>query len=154
MLSGVCAQSNLKKCVMLQHTPSEVFHYTDSRGQADAPLPSKTTTILQAAKKDLQGIIQLQVSFTSDQSMGWQLEPKNLVIKVVSAAGPQSAGGQSDPPPCQSWICGGSSGRPGDHSTGFLCSCPGSQVEPSVEHSAFPRSPRETNVYHFHTGDD
>lgn len=139
-------QSNLKKCVMLQHAPSEVFHYTDSRGQADAPLLSKSCTILQAAKKDLQGIIQLQVSRRSDQLMGWLLQPKNLLIKVVSAAGPQSAGGQGDPPPCQSRICGGPSGRPGEHSTGFLCSCPGSQVEPSVEHSAFPGHPRETNL--------
>uniref|UniRef100_A0A3Q3XKY2 lysophospholipase n=1 Tax=Mola mola TaxID=94237 RepID=A0A3Q3XKY2_MOLML len=58
--SPLTHKSNLKKCVMLQHAPSEVFHYTDSRGQADAPLLSKSCTILQAAKKDLQGIIQLQ----------------------------------------------------------------------------------------------
>lgn len=54
-------QSNLKKSVMMQHTPSEVFHYTDSGGQSDAIYLSKSSTILQAAKKDLLGIIQLQV---------------------------------------------------------------------------------------------
>lgn len=45
----------------MQHTPSEVFHYTDSRGQSDAIQLSKSTSILQAAKRDLLGIIQLQV---------------------------------------------------------------------------------------------
>uniref|UniRef100_A0A8C7XBS8 Patatin-like phospholipase domain-containing protein 7 n=1 Tax=Oryzias sinensis TaxID=183150 RepID=A0A8C7XBS8_9TELE len=50
----------LKKNVTMQHTPSEVFHYTDSGGQSDAIHLSKSNTILQAAKKDLQGIIQLQ----------------------------------------------------------------------------------------------
>lgn len=43
------------------HTPSEVFHYTDSGGQSDAIHLSKSNTIFQAAKKDLLGIIQLQV---------------------------------------------------------------------------------------------
>lgn len=43
------------------HTPSEVFHYTDSGGHSDAIRLSKSSTILQAAKKDLLGIIQLQV---------------------------------------------------------------------------------------------
>lgn len=45
----------------MQHTPSEVFHYTDSRGQSDAIQLSKSTSILLAAKRDLLGIIQLQV---------------------------------------------------------------------------------------------
>ncbi|XP_011480199.1 patatin-like phospholipase domain-containing protein 7 isoform X2 [Oryzias latipes] len=53
-------KSSLKKNVTMQHTPSEVFHYTDSGGQSDAIHLSKSNTILQAAKKDLQGIIQLQ----------------------------------------------------------------------------------------------
>lgn len=48
----------------MQHTPSEVFHYTDSGGQSDAIHLSKSNTILQAAKKDLQGIIQLQVNMS------------------------------------------------------------------------------------------
>lgn len=45
----------------MQHTPSEVFHYTDSGGQSDTIHLSKSSTILQAAKRDLLGIIQLQV---------------------------------------------------------------------------------------------
>uniref|UniRef100_A0AAQ6AGI5 lysophospholipase n=1 Tax=Amphiprion ocellaris TaxID=80972 RepID=A0AAQ6AGI5_AMPOC len=52
--------SSLKKSVTMQHTPSEVFHYTDSGGHSDAIYLSKSSTILQAAKKDLLGIIQLQ----------------------------------------------------------------------------------------------
>uniref|UniRef100_A0A7N6BNQ4 lysophospholipase n=1 Tax=Anabas testudineus TaxID=64144 RepID=A0A7N6BNQ4_ANATE len=52
--------SNLKKSVTMLHTPSEVFHYTDSGGNGDAIYLSKSCTILQAAKKDLMGIIQLQ----------------------------------------------------------------------------------------------
>ncbi|XP_047425884.1 patatin-like phospholipase domain-containing protein 7a [Mugil cephalus] len=58
--SPVTHKSNLKKSVTMQHTPSEVFHYTDSGGQCDAIHLSKSSTIFQAAKKDLQGIIQLQ----------------------------------------------------------------------------------------------
>ncbi|XP_044188817.1 patatin-like phospholipase domain-containing protein 7 isoform X1 [Thunnus albacares] len=58
--SPVTHKSSLKKSVMMQHTPSEVFHYTDSGGQSDAIYLSKSSTILQAAKKDLLGIIQLQ----------------------------------------------------------------------------------------------
>uniref|UniRef100_A0A669CBS9 lysophospholipase n=1 Tax=Oreochromis niloticus TaxID=8128 RepID=A0A669CBS9_ORENI len=46
--------------VTMQHTPSEVFHYTDSGGHADATYLGKSSAILQAAKKDLLGIIQLQ----------------------------------------------------------------------------------------------
>ncbi|KAM7393057.1 hypothetical protein PAMA_007940 [Pampus argenteus] len=58
--SPVIQKSSLKKSVMMQHTPSEVFHYTDSGGHSDAIYLSKSSTILQAAKKDLLGIIQLQ----------------------------------------------------------------------------------------------
>uniref|UniRef100_A0A4W6CGQ2 lysophospholipase n=1 Tax=Lates calcarifer TaxID=8187 RepID=A0A4W6CGQ2_LATCA len=53
--------SSLKKSVTMLHTPSEVFHYTDSGGHSDAIHLSKSSTIFQAAKKDLLGIIQLQV---------------------------------------------------------------------------------------------
>uniref|UniRef100_A0A668S0H6 lysophospholipase n=1 Tax=Oreochromis aureus TaxID=47969 RepID=A0A668S0H6_OREAU len=52
--------ASLKKSVTMQHTPSEVFHYTDSGGHADATYLGKSSAILQAAKKDLLGIIQLQ----------------------------------------------------------------------------------------------
>lgn len=45
----------------MQHAPSEVFHYTDTRGHSDATLLSRSCTLLQAAKKDLLAIIQLQV---------------------------------------------------------------------------------------------
>uniref|UniRef100_A0A8C6PXM8 lysophospholipase n=1 Tax=Nothobranchius furzeri TaxID=105023 RepID=A0A8C6PXM8_NOTFU len=50
----------LKKNVTMQPTPSEVLHYTDSGGQSDAISFGKSSTILQAAKRDLQVIIQLQ----------------------------------------------------------------------------------------------
>uniref|UniRef100_A0A7N6B7U2 lysophospholipase n=1 Tax=Anabas testudineus TaxID=64144 RepID=A0A7N6B7U2_ANATE len=58
--SPVTQRSSLKKSVTMLHTPSEVFHYTDSGGNGDAIYLSKSCTILQAAKKDLMGIIQLQ----------------------------------------------------------------------------------------------
>ncbi|KAL2099830.1 hypothetical protein ACEWY4_004224 [Coilia grayii] len=58
-LSPVIHKSILKKSVTMQHTPSAVFHYTDSGGYSDVP-PSKVGAIFQAAKKDLLGIIQLQ----------------------------------------------------------------------------------------------
>ncbi|XP_077398600.1 patatin-like phospholipase domain-containing protein 7a [Vanacampus margaritifer] len=58
--SPVTPKSSLKKSVTMQHTPSEVFHYTDSGGQTDTIHLSKSGTIFQAAKKDLLGIIQLQ----------------------------------------------------------------------------------------------
>lgn len=45
----------------MQQAPSEVFHYADTRGHSDAILLSKSCTILNAAKKDLLGLIQLQV---------------------------------------------------------------------------------------------
>ncbi|XP_075885209.1 patatin-like phospholipase domain-containing protein 7 [Nelusetta ayraudi] len=53
-------KSSLKKSVTVQCAPSEVFHYTDSRGQCDSSHFSRSNSILQAAKKDLLGIIQLQ----------------------------------------------------------------------------------------------
>lgn len=58
--SPITHKSSLKKSVTMQHTPSEVFHYTDSGGHADATYLGKSSAILQAAKKDLLGIIQLQ----------------------------------------------------------------------------------------------
>ncbi|XP_068608693.1 patatin-like phospholipase domain-containing protein 7 [Brachionichthys hirsutus] len=58
--SPLAHKSNLKKSVTMQQTPSEVFHYTDCGGQYDAIQLSKSNTILQAAKRDLLGIIQLQ----------------------------------------------------------------------------------------------
>uniref|UniRef100_A0A8B9JPV9 lysophospholipase n=1 Tax=Astyanax mexicanus TaxID=7994 RepID=A0A8B9JPV9_ASTMX len=57
--SPVQYKSILKKTVTMQHTPSAVFHYTDSKGPTDVH-PSKVGAIFQAAKKDLLGIIQLQ----------------------------------------------------------------------------------------------
>ncbi|XP_061763927.1 patatin-like phospholipase domain-containing protein 7a isoform X3 [Nerophis ophidion] len=53
-------QSGQRKSVTLQHAPSEVFHYTDGGGQSDGVHLSKSSTIFQAAKKDLLGLIQLQ----------------------------------------------------------------------------------------------
>ncbi|XP_037608206.1 patatin-like phospholipase domain-containing protein 7a isoform X2 [Sebastes umbrosus] len=58
--SPLTPKSSLKKSVTMQPTPSEVFHYTDSGGHSDAIHLSKSCTILQAAKKDLLRIIQLQ----------------------------------------------------------------------------------------------
>ncbi|XP_035463119.2 patatin-like phospholipase domain-containing protein 7a [Scophthalmus maximus] len=58
--SPVTQKSSLKKSVTMHHTPSEVFHYTDSGGQSDAIHLSKSSTIFQAAKKDLLRIMQLQ----------------------------------------------------------------------------------------------
>uniref|UniRef100_A0A7N8Y0G1 Patatin-like phospholipase domain containing 7a n=1 Tax=Mastacembelus armatus TaxID=205130 RepID=A0A7N8Y0G1_9TELE len=60
LISAHCHKDSLKKCVTMLHTPSEVFHYTDSGGHSDAIHLSKSSTLLQAAKKDLLGIIQLQ----------------------------------------------------------------------------------------------
>ncbi|KAM8828390.1 patatin-like phospholipase domain-containing protein 7 [Spinachia spinachia] len=56
----VTPKSSLKKSVTVQQTPSKVFHYTDSGGHSDAANCHKSGAILQAAKKDLLGIIQLQ----------------------------------------------------------------------------------------------
>ncbi|XP_030598678.1 patatin-like phospholipase domain-containing protein 7a [Archocentrus centrarchus] len=53
-------KTSLKKSVTVQHTPSEVYHYTDSGGHSDATHLNKSSAIFQAAKKDLLGIIQLQ----------------------------------------------------------------------------------------------
>ncbi|KAF7216933.1 transcript variant X1 [Nothobranchius furzeri] len=58
--SPATQKSSLKKNVTMQPTPSEVLHYTDSGGQSDAISFGKSSTILQAAKRDLQVIIQLQ----------------------------------------------------------------------------------------------
>nr|XP_020465447.1 patatin-like phospholipase domain-containing protein 7 isoform X2 [Monopterus albus] len=58
--SPVIHKSSLKKNVIMLHTPSEVYHYTDSGGHSDAIHLSKSSTIFQAAKKDLLRIIQLQ----------------------------------------------------------------------------------------------
>uniref|UniRef100_A0A671W7G8 lysophospholipase n=1 Tax=Sparus aurata TaxID=8175 RepID=A0A671W7G8_SPAAU len=49
-----------KKSVTMQHTPSEVFHYTDCGGHSDAINLSKSSTILQAAKRDLLLLFLLQ----------------------------------------------------------------------------------------------
>ncbi|XP_074545979.1 patatin-like phospholipase domain-containing protein 7 isoform X2 [Halichoeres trimaculatus] len=54
------SKSSLKKSATLQHTPSEVFYYTDSGGHPNAIHLNKSCAIFQAAKKDLLGIIQLQ----------------------------------------------------------------------------------------------
>ncbi|CAL9683712.1 unnamed protein product [Knipowitschia caucasica] len=58
--SPVFPKSSLKKTVTMHHAPTEVFHYTDSRGQFDAFHLSKSSTFLHAAKKDLLGVLQLQ----------------------------------------------------------------------------------------------
>ncbi|XP_034047763.1 patatin-like phospholipase domain-containing protein 7 isoform X2 [Thalassophryne amazonica] len=58
--SPVTHKSILKKSVTMQQTPSAVVQYTDSGGRSDAVFLSKGSAILQAAKKDLLGIIQLQ----------------------------------------------------------------------------------------------
>uniref|UniRef100_A0A8C5DSE6 lysophospholipase n=1 Tax=Gouania willdenowi TaxID=441366 RepID=A0A8C5DSE6_GOUWI len=58
--SPVFHKSSLKKSVTMQQTPSEVFHYTDSGGHSGIIHLSKSSTILQAAKKDLLGIFQLE----------------------------------------------------------------------------------------------
>ncbi|CAB1332657.1 unnamed protein product [Coregonus sp. 'balchen'] len=54
------AYERARKSVTMQHAPSAVFHYTDSGGRSDTVHPSKVSSIFQAAKKDLLGIIQLQ----------------------------------------------------------------------------------------------
>uniref|UniRef100_A0A3B5L715 lysophospholipase n=1 Tax=Xiphophorus couchianus TaxID=32473 RepID=A0A3B5L715_9TELE len=58
--SPLTQKSALKKNVTMQQTPSEVFHYTDSGGQSDVSNIGKSSTLLQAAKKDFLGVIQLQ----------------------------------------------------------------------------------------------
>ncbi|KAM9307343.1 patatin-like phospholipase domain-containing protein 7 isoform 2-T3 [Pholidichthys leucotaenia] len=54
----VSLKSSVKKSVTMLPTPSEVFHYSDGGDCDSAHLSS--SSILQAAKKDLLGIIQLQ----------------------------------------------------------------------------------------------
>ncbi|XP_040053745.2 patatin-like phospholipase domain-containing protein 7a [Gasterosteus aculeatus] len=58
--SPVTPKSSLKKSVTVQQIPTEVFHCTDSREHSDSTNCNKSGAILQAAKKDLLGIIQLQ----------------------------------------------------------------------------------------------
>uniref|UniRef100_A0A3Q2C6Z0 lysophospholipase n=1 Tax=Cyprinodon variegatus TaxID=28743 RepID=A0A3Q2C6Z0_CYPVA len=58
--SPLAQKSTLRKNVTMQQTPSEVFHYTDSGGQSDAINIGRSSIVLQAAKKDLLGVIQLQ----------------------------------------------------------------------------------------------
>uniref|UniRef100_A0A8C8H7T6 lysophospholipase n=1 Tax=Oncorhynchus tshawytscha TaxID=74940 RepID=A0A8C8H7T6_ONCTS len=55
-------QSILKKSVTMLHTPSAVYHYREAGESQSAHIHhSKINTIFQAAKKDLQRLIQLQV---------------------------------------------------------------------------------------------
>uniref|UniRef100_A0A8C7GET2 lysophospholipase n=1 Tax=Oncorhynchus kisutch TaxID=8019 RepID=A0A8C7GET2_ONCKI len=55
-------QSILKKSVTMVHTPSAVFHYSEAGGGQSGHIHhSKVNAIFQAAKKDLQRVIQLQV---------------------------------------------------------------------------------------------
>uniref|UniRef100_A0A673Y1F6 lysophospholipase n=1 Tax=Salmo trutta TaxID=8032 RepID=A0A673Y1F6_SALTR len=55
-------QSILKKSVTMLHTPSAVYHYHEAgESQSGHIHHSKINTIFQAAKKDLQRLIQLQV---------------------------------------------------------------------------------------------
>uniref|UniRef100_A0A8C2BME4 lysophospholipase n=1 Tax=Cyprinus carpio TaxID=7962 RepID=A0A8C2BME4_CYPCA len=53
-------QSILKKSVTMQHSPSAVFHYSDTGGHSSHIHHCKVNAIFQAAKKDLIKIIQLQ----------------------------------------------------------------------------------------------
>lgn len=56
-----CLKSIRKKSVTLQHSPSAVFHYSDTGGHSSHIHHCKVNAIFQAAKKDLLKIIQLQV---------------------------------------------------------------------------------------------
>ncbi|XP_049326272.1 patatin-like phospholipase domain-containing protein 7 [Astyanax mexicanus] len=56
----VVYKSILKKTVTMQHTPSAVYHYSDTGGHSGHVHHSKINAIFQAAKKDLLKIIQLQ----------------------------------------------------------------------------------------------
>ncbi|MED6270913.1 hypothetical protein CHARACLAT_014985, partial [Characodon lateralis] len=58
--SPLTQKFTVRKNVTMQQTPSEVFHYTDGGGQSDSINVGKGSTLLQAAKKDLLGVIQLQ----------------------------------------------------------------------------------------------
>ncbi|KAG7245847.1 hypothetical protein CRUP_019197, partial [Coryphaenoides rupestris] len=56
-------KSILKKSVTMLHTPSAVYHYSESGGTSSAPGQvhhNKINAIFQAAKKDLLKAIQLQ----------------------------------------------------------------------------------------------
>uniref|UniRef100_A0A8C2BJK9 lysophospholipase n=1 Tax=Cyprinus carpio TaxID=7962 RepID=A0A8C2BJK9_CYPCA len=53
-------KSILKKSVTMQHSPSAVFHYSDTGGHSSHIHHCKVNAIFQAAKKDLIKIIQLQ----------------------------------------------------------------------------------------------
>uniref|UniRef100_A0A673JVK5 lysophospholipase n=1 Tax=Sinocyclocheilus rhinocerous TaxID=307959 RepID=A0A673JVK5_9TELE len=53
-------QSIRKKSVTMQHSPSAVFHYSDTGGHSSHIHHCKVNAIFQAAKKDLIKIIQLQ----------------------------------------------------------------------------------------------
>lgn len=54
-------QSIRKKSVTMQHSPSAVFHYSDTGGHSSHMHHCKVNAIFQAAKKDLLKIFQLQV---------------------------------------------------------------------------------------------
>ncbi|XP_067263348.1 patatin-like phospholipase domain-containing protein 7 isoform X2 [Chanodichthys erythropterus] len=56
----VIHKSIRKKSVTLQHSPSAVFHYSDTGGHSSHIHHCKVNAIFQAAKKDLLKIIQLQ----------------------------------------------------------------------------------------------
>ncbi|TRY81936.1 hypothetical protein DNTS_013393 [Danionella cerebrum] len=53
-------KSNRKKSVTMQHSPSAVFHYSETGGHTTHIHHCKVNSIFQAAKKDLLKIIQLQ----------------------------------------------------------------------------------------------
>uniref|UniRef100_A0A8C7GFL6 lysophospholipase n=1 Tax=Oncorhynchus kisutch TaxID=8019 RepID=A0A8C7GFL6_ONCKI len=60
-ISEEAAKSILKKSVTMVHTPSAVFHYSEAGGGQSGHIHhSKVNAIFQAAKKDLQRVIQLQ----------------------------------------------------------------------------------------------
>lgn len=50
--------------------PSEVFYYADGGAQSDAIRLSTSSTVLQAAKKDLLVLIQLQVNIQHLEPVG------------------------------------------------------------------------------------
>lgn len=54
-------QSIRKKSVTMQHSPSAVFHYSDTGGHSSHMHHCKVNAIFQAAKKDLLKIFQLKV---------------------------------------------------------------------------------------------
>ncbi|XP_072521317.1 patatin-like phospholipase domain-containing protein 7 [Salminus brasiliensis] len=58
--NSVLHKSILKKTVTMQHTPSAVYHYSDTGGHSGHVHHSKINAIFQAAKKDLLKLVQLQ----------------------------------------------------------------------------------------------